>query len=297
MASPSVKTYNYLRIAIVASVLLLGVSIVVELLRRDGTVCSSISTCGSISAFYYTPVHAAFVGTLVAVGVALLAIKGRPGWEDTLLNLAGALAPVVAFAPTPLTPATSSAAAAAERGVPAEYVPGIVNNLWALIVVGVVALVFTAVLTARRGELRGSNAVGVAVFAAVLLAFAAWFLLSGKDLTGLKFLDLAHYVAAIPLFGVITLVVEINARRTGERTSQKAFRPPVYRATYRTIAILMGVIIVAAIVLFLLQNADASSVPAGWLFWVETVLLLLFLVFWVLQTLDYWEDGAPVPVE
>ncbi len=296
MASPAVKTYNYLRIAIVASLLLLGASIVVELLRRDGTVCSSIPTCGSISAFYYTPVHAAFVGTLVAVGVALIAIKGRPGWEDVLLNVAGALAPVVAFAPTPLTPATSSAAEAAERGVPAEYVPGVVNNVWALLVVGVVAVVFTAVLTARRGELHGSNAVGVAVFALLLVAFGAWFLLAGKELAGAKFLDLAHYVAAIPLFGIITLVVEINARRTGERSNQKAFRPSVYRATYRTIAILMGTIIAAAVGLFLLQDAEASSVPAGWLFWVETVLLLLFLVFWVLQTLDYWEDGAPVAV-
>jgi hypothetical protein len=297
MDSPAVRTYNYLRIAIVAAVVLLGVSIVVELLRGDGTVCSSIPTCGSISAFYYTPVHAAFVGTLVAVGVALVAIKGRPGWEDTLLNLAGALTPVVAFAPTPLSPATSEAAEAVKRGVPAEYVPGIINNVWALLVVGALALVLAAALAVRSGELHGANAVGLGVFAALLVAFAGWFVVSGKDLGGAKFLDLAHYVAAIPLFGVITLVVEINARRSGERVGDRVLRPSVYKGAYRSIAVAMGAIIVGAVVLFFLQNSDASSVPAGWLFWVEAALLLLFIVFWVLQTLDYWKDGAPVAVE
>jgi hypothetical protein len=297
MDSPAVRTYNYLRIAIVAAVLLLGVSIVVELLRAEGTVCSSIPTCGSISAFYYTPVHAVFVGTLVAVGVALIAIKGRPGWEDTLLNVAGALTPVVAFAPTPLSPATSEAAEAVERGVPAEYVPGIINNVWALLVVGALALVLAAVLAVRNGELHGANAVGIGVFAVLLVAFAVWFLVSGKDLGGAKFLDLAHYVAAIPLFGIITLVVEINARRSGERDGDRLLRPSVYKGTYRSIAVAMGATIIGAIVLFFLQSSDASSVPAGWLFWVEAVLLLLFIVFWVLQTLDYWKDGAPVAVE
>ncbi len=291
------RTYNYLRIAIVASVLLLGIAIAVELVKHEGTVCDSISTCGSISAFYYTPVHAAFVGTLVAVGVALVAIKGRPGPEDTLLNLAGALAPVVAFVPTPLSPTTSSAAEGPKGGVPVEYVPGVVNNVWALVLIGAAALAFAGVVAWRSGELHGSNAVGLALSAALLAAFAGWFALSGPDLTRWKYLDLAHYSAAIPLFGIIALVVEINARRSGERTGQKAFAPSVYRRAYRSVAIGMGLVIVLAVVAFLVQKRDASAIPAGWLFWVETVLLLLFMVFWVLQTMDYWVDGAPAEAQ
>ncbi len=41
-----------------------------------------------------------FTGGLVAIGVSLIAIKGSTDLEDVLLNLAGVLAPIVAFVPT-----------------------------------------------------------------------------------------------------------------------------------------------------------------------------------------------------
>jgi hypothetical protein len=54
----------------------------------------------SISAYYFTPTHSIFVGGLVAIGVALIAVKGSTDLEDALLNVAGVLAPIVAFVPT-----------------------------------------------------------------------------------------------------------------------------------------------------------------------------------------------------
>ena len=55
----------------------------------------------SISAYYYTPVGAVFIGVLVTMGVCLVALKGNTDGEDVLMNLAGMLAPGVAFIPTP----------------------------------------------------------------------------------------------------------------------------------------------------------------------------------------------------
>lgn len=55
---------------------------------------------GSISGFYYTPARGLFVGTVVAIGVALMAYRGYTRGENVLLNAAGGLAVVVALCPT-----------------------------------------------------------------------------------------------------------------------------------------------------------------------------------------------------
>jgi hypothetical protein len=89
------KTYRYLRLALVALVALIMTAVALEWGR---THCLQTS----ISAYYYTPARSIFVGSLVAIGVALIAIRGRSDGEDALLNLAGMLAPVVAFVPTPV---------------------------------------------------------------------------------------------------------------------------------------------------------------------------------------------------
>ena len=97
----------------------------------------------SISAYYYTPVRGVFVGSLVAVGLGLVAIKGREGWEDSMLNLAGMLAPLVALVPTPISVPVAGFEVE-RRTVPAELVPAVENNVAALLVLGVVGLVFAA---------------------------------------------------------------------------------------------------------------------------------------------------------
>jgi putative Mn2+ efflux pump MntP len=87
------KTYRYLRMGMIGAVVLLAVSIGIE---RSKVPCLQTS----LSAYYYTPVRAIFVGSLVAIGLALIVYKGRSDWEDFFLNIAGVLAPVVAVAPT-----------------------------------------------------------------------------------------------------------------------------------------------------------------------------------------------------
>src|SRR3954451_18005677 len=136
------KTYLYLRVGLVALAVFLGASLVIELAFGE------TDWLGSISAYYYTPVRSVFVGTLCAMGVCLIAIKGRDRpREDLMLNLAGMCAPVVALCPTPLE--DSAACGTATRCVPASYVPGVENNIGALLVVGAVGFLFAA-RTIRR---------------------------------------------------------------------------------------------------------------------------------------------------
>ena len=59
LASYAVKTYRYLRLAIVVVVAALMAAVLIERLHAAG--CWQ----GSISAYYYTPVHSMFIGALL----------------------------------------------------------------------------------------------------------------------------------------------------------------------------------------------------------------------------------------
>ena len=139
-ALAAVKTYNYLRIALAALVLLLYTSVVLEWWAAGRCLQTSIS------AYYYTPVHAVFIGVLVTMGICLVALKGNTDGEDTLMNLAGMLAPGVAFIPTPGAEQCSSAPLLTPD-IPA----GVGNNMAALFVTGLVVGVFAVVIARRAG--------------------------------------------------------------------------------------------------------------------------------------------------
>ena len=98
-----VRTSRYIRLAIVGLVLGLAASLAFELARvhhAEGQWC----LLGSVSAYYYTPVHGFLIGALVTIGVALFAVRGNTVAENTLLNFAGVCAPFVAFVPTGTVP-------------------------------------------------------------------------------------------------------------------------------------------------------------------------------------------------
>src|SRR3954447_25805087 len=90
----ALRTYSLLRMGMLGVLLGLGVSVLLEINRSNGCVQRSIS------AYYYTPTRAVFVSSLVALGVSMIVLWGKNWVDDGFLNLAGMLAPVVAFVPT-----------------------------------------------------------------------------------------------------------------------------------------------------------------------------------------------------
>jgi hypothetical protein len=279
------RTYLYLRVGLVALAIFLGASLVIELAFGD------TPWLGSISAYYYTPVRSVFVGTLTAMGVCLIAIKGRDRpREDLMLNLAGMCAPVVALCPTPLE--DSAACGGDTRCVPDAFVPGVVNNIEALVVVGVIGVLFAA-RTVRRDSAGRGDLVALGVSAVGLVAFTLWFAL-GRD----SFLDYAHYGTAIPMFGLIVAVALVNAAEvddfvTSGGTLSMVRSASTLKRAYRAIAYFMGIVIGGALALFVVKATTGSEPFAHWVFVVEALLLAAFTAFWILQTLQYAEDGAP----
>ncbi len=221
----------------------------------------------SISAYYYTPAQAIFVGALVSIGVCLLAVKGKTAAEDAMLNFAGILAPIVAIVPTP-PPVTASCDIPAGQG--GQRAVDVANNMPALFVVGILTLGLAVVLVYRPvgGAPRGNRSEQVAVWAAVLLWVVAVVVFVTARQT---FLDTAHYTAAITMFAAIFAVVWINALLVAHAPDGS------WRNRYTLVAVLMVVVGVATI----------AAGLAGWDHWVigiETGLITLFAVFWVAQT-------------
>jgi len=233
----------------------------------------------SFSAAFYTPVHAVFIGALVAVGACLIAIKGTREWEDMCLNVAGMLAPIVAFVPTN-RPDEGDAC-----GSPLMVVEGfdgspfVANNVTALVVSGVlvVGVAYAIALFAARkrvGEVaRSIDApvkVGLAIAVGILVGLFVWYRTSRTT-----FLENAHDYTAIAMIVMIGVVVLVNAIRA---------RSTTYRVLYWVVAAIM-----AAAALGVLIGVVSAQ---GWeheVITIEALEIAPFGVFWVIQTVEYWK--------
>lgn len=289
-ASAAVRTYRYLRLSLVGLVLLLLTCVWIE--RLTGAAANR--HLGSISAYYYTPVRSVFVGALIAIGISIVAIVGRRGFEDTALNLAGMLAPVVAFVPTPRGAGGAPCDPDGKCSVPTEFVPAVVNNIWGLIGLGVLGIGLGAFTILKRPETSRGTRIGFVLAVIVWLAFVAWFVW-GRE----SFLGGAHFGAAVPLFGLITAVAFVNARRATQRRDgvadgqEPSTEAKSYRAIYGAVAGVMTVTFAVAVVLVIIDQFFGGGTPTEWVLWVEVVLLVSFATFWMVQTVDYWQDGLP----
>ena len=281
----SIQTYRYVRAALVGSVVLLFVAVVLQIISDGGDVRYSIS------AYFYSPVRNVFVGMLVATGVGLVAIKGRPLVEETSLNLAGMMAPVVAFVPTPLRASETSCPPGVTRCIPPEFLPGVENNMAALILIGPPVLAFAWWIAVRRDMAHRSSRLSLSGATILWAGFLIWFFWGPREL----FLAGAHYAAATLMFALIIVVVWYNALRT-DHVLRVAATSLSYRRIYRAIAGLMSLTLVAALVFFWVNSArPRPGFPL--LFVLETVLLGLFTIFWVAQTVEFWREGLPAEAD
>lgn len=274
----AIATYRYLRISMVGAVVLLAVSVAIE---RSKVGCWQTS----VSAYYYTPVRAIFVGTLMAIGLCLIVIKGSTSWEDATLNAAGMLAPIVAVVPTPDVGRCWSVVPRplpVTDGVLADWVTAnIDNNITALIITGIVGLLVAALIA----SIATRNVSAIAEVGPVQMRFgllgAMIFLLTGAVVFAVwdDFDTRAHGFAAISMFLLLAVAVGINA---WQRHLDPG--PRVYFWLYAMIATLM---IAAGAVMFPLGSRWDHMVLV-----LEGTEITLFAVFWLVQTHEHWNETA-----
>ena len=271
-----IKTYRYLRIGMIGAVVLLAASILIERSKVD---CWQTS----ISAYYYTPVRAIFVGTLIAVGLALIVYKGRTDWEDVSLNFAGMFAPVVAVAPTtdvgncwsiPPSPLPVN-----EDGSLSDWVvTNIDNNFYALLIAGGVGLVAAAGVamfvgrSVRAPLVMGERGTRVSLAVTALVLLIGWWLIQNWD----GFTTHAHGYAAVLMF--VFLVAAIVAKVVEYWTDRD--RPWFW--VYAAVAALMilGGILIPTTRIF----GDHT------VFALEAYEITFFAVYWIVQTAENWNE-------
>ncbi len=280
----AILTYRALRMGVVAVALLLMTSLVLEIIRTRGLELTSIS------ASYYSPVSKVFVGVLVATGMALIAIMGRERSEDGSLNLAGMLAPTIGMLPTTVGP---SAPGACHEGVskciPLSSLIDVENNVSSLLVLGLIVLI-GALVWVIRAHGAGSIQIRRMILPAILWAVSAGLWLFARELV----LVHGHNVAAFCFFLLLAWVARINAMDPPEGPTVMGLTPKAYQRGYKIISTAM----IATIVLTAIYDI---GILAGWLpnpypqwfFLAESILLALFIAFWVLQTAHFWRDGVP----
>lgn len=275
------STYRHVRVALVVLLVVLLGAVLAQALR-DG--CFA----GSISAYYFTPVRATFVGILCAVGACLIAYRGQLPNEDLALNVSGFLAFIVAFVPARLPDDPAAECNASAVPTTQQIADGVTSDMTALLgtTTVTVLLVWWVLLGHPRPTGKGSAVPTLAVFYGLLLGGWVYF-----ETARTHFLRWAHYEAAGLMFVGMILVVAINARaalrfeRGGETDADRARW--YWRIFLAMVASAVG--IGGAMGVFALAG---SSLAYGLLI-LEFVLLLEFAGYWFVQTRSLWGDPAP----
>ena len=259
----AIKTWRYLRLSMVAVVFGLAVAVLTERVKAEPA-----CFLGSISGYYHTPVRGYFVAVTVALGICLICLRGSTEAEDVLLNIAGMLAPVVAFVPTEY-----SVTAPHCSSVPTVFddtSANVANNIFALLIVGAIVLLIIAFTIVSSGATLPTLASSVT--AGLLWLIAAALFVTARGF----FVETAHFAAAVPMFACIAGAAVVNALDVDDM---------IKRRRYAAIAGGMLLLPLAIGAVGLLTGSAHTLIA------VETVILILFAVFWVVQTRDLWDTG------
>ena len=307
VADRVVTTHLMIRVALIGISLAIALSVVYQRTQEDCWLTS-------ISAYWYTDARAIFAGGLMVIGVCLVAYSGGTWTENLLLNLAGALAPIVAIAPTRLGKSLDEACLG-DRAPAAYDAEATTNGLavyFALLVAGALLTIVMSKALARRldgdkGALPPAQQRASRVGQGVALALAAGLVI--WSCADELFPQRAHFPAAAIMFFFLALVA-LSRSDWGSALTKKwdVYRDEVtidaaaerdfgYSKLYLCVGVGMLFTLAAAGANLLLEKQWAS----GWDYGViaaEFVLLGWFLVFWVAQTIqmrDLTQIGAAPP--
>jgi len=276
------RTHRYLRLSLSLIVVAILVGVAIESLEL-GTVLPSISH------YYYTPVQGVFVGALIAASVALAALSGR-GLETTLLDIAAVFAPLIALVPTgvygrSLQSELGLSCPPRTMCIPDPYADAVRIGVGTYLVVLLVVLVMAVALRVR-GRVRGSGVFVVGAIAAVtaIVIAALTFLPPWSDgFPTPAALPLGiHYPVTIAFFAAFATVPIINAFR---RTTDEESKPKLWQ---KVVYVTVAVVLVADLVLLVFFSESFGTVPI--VFIGEAGALVLFAIFWFVQTFQRWDE-------
>lgn len=269
-------TYRYLRGGMAVMIVMLVAAVLVE---RVNATCWQTS----ISAYYFTSAHAVFIAALCAIGAMMIVYQGSTDTEDVLLNVAGILAFVVAMVPTSRPVLFCGGV---DLGIGSQSA---IVNTWAVVIALALSRVVSWWLHRRTGTAASLSALGTAALwvQRALLAVGLGTLI----LVPQWFRANAHGVAAVAMFTAIILTVVITAFVTGQQDAAKCPHRRRYQLIYRSIAGLMALTLVTAVVLHLILDGFNHAILV-----VEAALIAEFAAYWMVQTVELWGSATRTPL-
>ena len=270
-------TYRSLRLAIVLAVGMIFVSIIYEFVRAG-------YLRGSISAHFYSPTRSVFTGALLVIGFSLVVIHVPHRWEETFLTLGGMLAIIVALVPTKVpwceqddTPggAVQCRLDVSDPSYPDWVKTLVANNLLALVVIGVIALILTRRFAPKDDSGNSPSQLNFVLWIYAVLLVVGGILYASWDL----FARNTHMIAAISTFACVGVTAAMNGWARPESEN-----PNRYRNVYRAVVIGM----IAAAVLFGIAKYFGGFEDD--LFWLEAAELVIFAGYWLAQTSQHWDE-------
>lgn len=301
----ALRTYTALRMGVVVVILALGFAVWREIANApDGCVQRSLS------AYYYTPVRPVFVGALLIIGFVMIVMWGMTSVEDAALNLAGLLLTVVALVPT-LDANYCSLPKAVRGQVPDTETKKIADDalinanadtvsrsFTSFLFVLALTLVIVAVLgvmayrrasPARRPTERAVMAYVLTWGLAAVAGVVYYLLYQDADNPDSAFNHNVHsWSANIAVALIILAVVSAAVQKARSDDASKTRWVWFY-------GLVAGAMVLSAVVI---KGGDHFDLFSGWVddhatFLVEAILIGLLGVFWVLQTIDRSDKGAP----
>lgn len=281
------STYRYLRM----SMPLLGVVLATSVLIQ---VYSTEPRCwlGSISAYYYTPAREVFVAALCAIGTALVIFKASTTREDIALNIAGVGAFALALIPTPLKTITADAdfekCSRSNEPTAEQLSAALANNALTLAIgitlLTVAFLVCLVVLGPGNGRPHPGSVVAACVLS--LVAWGGYVIWQATDASVRDVERVGHTLGTAFLFVGITfmILVQLWPRFTvagGQETRDASAGVYAYGYYASLVIMLVGGAVFGYLWLFEDNKLNA-------LFWFETSMIVSFVSFWSLQTVEKW---------
>lgn len=318
MTTPPValRTYMGIRIGVVAVIVALGVAVGWEISAQP-----DLCTQRSLSAYYYTPVRPVFVGALLIIGFAMIAMWGNTFIEDAALNLAGLLLMVVALVPTldanycSLPPGLRDDVVdpeqqqVADKALISANADTVTRSFTAFLVVLCLFLVFVFImgwrLRSKPPEQRPTNRamLGYAITWLLVVAAGCLYFVAHLDADdeGSFFNHKVHSWSANTGVGFIILAVlfaALEKARNGDQDEPWWRRWKPWRQWNRWVwfyGLLAAAMVMSAAVL---KIGDALGWFSGWVdihatFLLEAMLIVLLGVYWVFQTIERRSDEAP----
>jgi hypothetical protein len=282
------RTYRNLRLGIAGTVVVIGVAVGVE--------SAKLGVLPSISDYFYSPARTLFVGALIAAALGIITLSGR-GVQRALLGAAGLFAPLVALVPTPIrdgtVPGYETACKPHTTCVPKEFLAGIDTGISTYLIVGGLAFVLAIVLSIVQIRRTDANHVSLSsVLPSLIVAGATLAAVAGTWIGAHDwFIGVAHLGSATIFFSLIGAVAVANA--FGHPTGPDVQPAPSKwrKSVYWLIAAGLFADLIVMIIVFATGHANDTSPPP--LFVGEFVALTLFVAFWIVQSIQKWNDINP----